>query len=458
MSQQQLDEFTAQRVRDMMPNYNLVPKAFKALRALPLGNFVAFPAEVVRNSKNLVKYALNDINIGKGVIDLSQVNPQTLQLPDGTALKGTARKLYKEGYRGRINGGQLKGIGMTRAAGLTTAYVASDGMVEGSKLMFGVTDEQEQSLNKIVPSWERGQSKIFTGPISRNKDGQIEADYFNLGPIDPYAYIKTPVKLMLASIANNKDYNEAESDDLFNQALIDVVTPFASPSMIAQEFLEVYEGRKKLDDTTVAGNVLRGLLKSFEPGTITFLRKRKDFYDAQERRGEGREVNQYGFSIAPGEVDIPAFIGLRRQKVNLSQGVGLNAGEHIRNMRKSKSIFTNKVRDYTIDDPKEVLDAYKTSQKEKLKHAQRLRGLVKAYKALGMEDVDIYKALIKEGALSPDVAKDEFREMILADKNIFRPDMVDTSTIRFSKKGSQTPIPLNSIMDLNRKLQNSKID
>ena len=246
MSQQQLDEFTAQRVRDMMPNYNLVPKAFKALRALPLGNFVAFPAEVVRNSKNLVKYALNDINIGKGVIDLSQVNPQNLQLPDGTALKGTARKLYKEGYRGRINGGQLKGIGMTRAAGLTTAYVASDGMVEGSKLMFGVTDEQEQSLNKIVPSWERGQSKIFTGPIARNKDGQIEADYFNLGPIDPYAYIKTPVKLMLASIANNKDYNEAESDDLFNQALIDVVTPFASPSMIAQEFLEVYEGRKKI--------------------------------------------------------------------------------------------------------------------------------------------------------------------------------------------------------------------
>ena len=78
---------------------------------------------------------------------------------------------------------------------------------------------------------------------------------------------------MLASIANNKDYNEAESDDLFNQALIDVVTPFASPSMIAQEFLEVYEGRKKLDDTTVAGSVLRGVLKSFEPGTITLLEK-----------------------------------------------------------------------------------------------------------------------------------------------------------------------------------------
>ena len=31
--------------------------------------------------------------------------------------------------------------------------------------------------------------------------------------------------------------------------------------MIAQEFLEVYEGRKKLDDTTTTGNIVRGLLK-----------------------------------------------------------------------------------------------------------------------------------------------------------------------------------------------------
>ena len=40
-----------------MPNYNLVPKFFKRLRAMPVGNFVAFPAEIVRNTKNLVKYS-----------------------------------------------------------------------------------------------------------------------------------------------------------------------------------------------------------------------------------------------------------------------------------------------------------------------------------------------------------------------------------------------------------------
>ncbi len=43
-----------------MPNYNMVPKALKALRAAPVGNFMAFPAEMVRNSKNILKYAWKD--------------------------------------------------------------------------------------------------------------------------------------------------------------------------------------------------------------------------------------------------------------------------------------------------------------------------------------------------------------------------------------------------------------
>ena len=51
--------------------------------------------------------------------------------------------------------------------------------------------------------------------------------------------------------------------------------------------------------------------------------------------------------------------------------------------------------------PDKVYDAYRKSQIEKLKHNQRLRTTVRAYKALGMDEGDMYRALIKEGALSP---------------------------------------------------------
>ena len=429
-----LDQFVARRTRDMTPNYNLVPKFFKSLRVMPVGNFVAFPAEMVRNTRNLVKYAIRDIG------------------------GGTAKELRDLGYKGAIDQNQLKGIGMTRTAGILSGAYAGDGIVEGSKSLFGITDEQEQALNKVVAPWERGQNKVFTGPIKKNDRGQIEVDYMNLGPMDPYAYFKTPAKLLVSSIFNNQNLNDAEIDDRFNQALIDIVSPFANPSMVAQEALEIYEGRKRIDDSSTIGSIVKALGSTLTPGTIDLLLKRKKFYDSQEKLGEGREVNQYGFTIAPGEVDITAFLGFRRQRLNLSQGLGYNTGKHIKNMRRSKSIFSNKVRDFSVDDPADVLDAYKSSQKEKLKHAQRLRGVVGAYRDLGMSNADIYKALIKEGALSPKVAQDEFEEIILADENIFRPDMIDTSLIRFGELGSKTPIPLTEIIEFNRKLQNSKID
>jgi hypothetical protein len=434
MSEEMLDKFTAQRTRDMMPNYNLVPKFFKRLRAMPVGNFVAFPAEMVRNTKNLFKYSIRDIG------------------------EGTAKEVRDLGYTGRIDEKQLKGIGMTRAAGMTAAALAGDGMVETSKGMFGVTDEQEEALNKIVAPWERGQNKIFTGPITKNSKGQIEVDYMNLGPIDPYSYFKAPAKMLISAIINNKEYNDTEINDMFATSLGNIISPFANPSMVAQEFMDIYDQRKRIDGNSKLGSIIVALGSTLTPGTLDFFLKRKKFYDSQEKLGEGREVNQYGFTIAPGEVDLPAFLGFRRQKLNLSQGLGYNTGEHIKNMRRSKGIFDNKVRDFSVSDPDEVYDAYKKSQIEKLKHNQRLRTTVRAYKALGMNEEDMYKALIKEGALSPQVARDEFKDIILADKNIFRPDMVDTSSIRYSKLGSKTPIPLDKIMDLNRKLRNTKID
>tara|TARA_R100000742_G_C4279238_1_gene103327 strand:+ start:1916 stop:5698 length:3783 start_codon:yes stop_codon:yes gene_type:complete len=434
MSEEMLDKFTAQRTRDMMPNYNLVPKAFKRLRAMPVGNFVAFPAEMVRNTKNLFKYSIRDIG------------------------EGTAKEVRDLGYTGRIEKEQLKGIGMTRAAGITAAAVAGDGIVETSKAMFGVTDEQEEALNKIVAPWEKGQNKVFTGPVTKNSKGQIEVDYMNLGPIDPYSYFKAPAKMLISAIINNKDYNDTEINDMFKQSVVDIISPFVNPSMVAQEALDIYEKRKRIDGSSELGSIVAALGSTITPGTIDFILKRKKFYDSQEKLGEGREVNQYGFTIAPGEVDFPAFFGLRRQKLNLSQGLGYNTGEHIKNMRKSKSIFSNKIRDFSVSDPDKVYDAYKKSQIEKLKHNQRLRTTVRAYKALGMDEGDMYRALIKEGALSPQVARDEFEEIILADKNKFRPDIIDPSLIRYSELGSKTPIPIDKIMELNKKLQNLKID
>lgn len=44
-----------------MPNYNLVGKSLKEARKLPVGDFMAFPAEMIRISKNLARDTYDDI-------------------------------------------------------------------------------------------------------------------------------------------------------------------------------------------------------------------------------------------------------------------------------------------------------------------------------------------------------------------------------------------------------------
>ena len=206
---------------------------------------------------------------------------------------------------------------MTRAAGITAAALAGDGIVETSKAMFGVTDEQEEALNKIVAPWERGQNKVFTGPITKNSKGQIEVDYMNLGPIDPYSYFKAPAKMLISAIINNKEYNDAEINDMFATSLGNIISPFANPSMVAQEFMDIYDQRKRIDGNSKLGSLIVGLGSTLTPGTVDFFLKRKKFYDSQEKLGEGREVNQYGFTIAPGEVDFLVLMTLIKYMIRI---------------------------------------------------------------------------------------------------------------------------------------------
>mgnify|MGYP000097164610 FL=1 len=50
------------KVRDMLPNYNYVSPFIKGVRKSPLGNFVGWTSEQIRNFPNAVKTALDEIN------------------------------------------------------------------------------------------------------------------------------------------------------------------------------------------------------------------------------------------------------------------------------------------------------------------------------------------------------------------------------------------------------------
>ena len=58
----ELDEEAADLIRNNIPNYDMVNDFIKATRKLPLGNFVSFPAEIMRTTANILNRSLKEIN------------------------------------------------------------------------------------------------------------------------------------------------------------------------------------------------------------------------------------------------------------------------------------------------------------------------------------------------------------------------------------------------------------
>ena len=56
-----LDEISAHEIRNTYPTYTKVPPAIKTLRKLPFGNFVAFPAEIVRTATRIMDFNLKQM-------------------------------------------------------------------------------------------------------------------------------------------------------------------------------------------------------------------------------------------------------------------------------------------------------------------------------------------------------------------------------------------------------------
>ena len=56
-----IDEQAADIVRNNIPNYAYVSEFIKGLRKWPVGNFVSFPAEILRTSTNIVSRGLDEI-------------------------------------------------------------------------------------------------------------------------------------------------------------------------------------------------------------------------------------------------------------------------------------------------------------------------------------------------------------------------------------------------------------
>ncbi len=165
----------AEIVKDTVPNYSRVPEFIKQLRQMPFGNFVAFPAEIIRTGGNI---------LGRSIKELASDSPE------------------------------IRAIGMKRLLGFTSVNVAipQSLAIAGTQLT-GANEEQVQAYKRsMAADWDRNSTLI---PIATDKDGNI-TDLYNFSYTNPYDYLKRPFSAVYNAVNNGITKEEELSTIAFN--------------------------------------------------------------------------------------------------------------------------------------------------------------------------------------------------------------------------------------------------
>lgn len=427
MSEGAIEQMAAQRTRDLMPNYNLVPKAFKALRAAPVGDFLSFPAEMTRISKNLVKYTMEDLGNAMKVI----------RDADGKIISTT------------VENPELLKSATKRLAGMTTVGLAGDYGVNLSKEIFNISDEEDNSLRMTAPRWETNQQRIYLSKINKDKNGHLGVDYINFGPIDPFSFIRSAAVGTHDLLLNNKEFTDYEQQKLVYGIIDNTLSPFLSPSMVTKAGLDLLQG-KVPDDPDIgdfAKNVGLGLFKPFVPGVGPVFEK--TFLTPSG-------VTSSYSTISPGETDALAWAGLVRKRQDLTAGARFNFKPAFSRIKGSSKFTTNMLRDPNmIDKPKEIYEGFVDSQKERLDGYKEVRDLIRLYNELGLDVSDIQE-MLSVNELLPSKTQD-INILENANDNYFVPYFPDLTRDVIGERFKRA-LPENKMIELYNKLEGSKIE
>ena len=350
-----------QRTRDLMPNYSLVNKGIKKAGRYVLGDYMAFPAEVIRVSKNLGMYAINDLKSGD-------------------------TELMKQGAR--------------RLAGTTAVALAPSWASHYSMNINGITDEQAEALNSLDSPWNYNKDMIYLSPINKDKNGHVGVDKMSFGYIDPFSYLKTVAVTGHSLIASKlAEESDKMSEVEFDKALLGMVTgaasPFLAPSMLTEAIIEAGE---KGSEGKIGEAGLK-LLNVFNPGTLKLIQKKAQ-YESELKLKEpyGLEpVKKGSFTMSRGEVDLLAALGLKRERQDLTASVPFalkdvfaeidNSGKDYEYLLRQPALtseygFSDFITGKTKSGAEQITDAYIKGQKNKGEGLEKLQSLIDDYESI----------------------------------------------------------------------------
>ena len=403
-------------------NYQrVVPIVGEVIRRSPFGNFVAFPAEIMRNTSNAVS---------RGIKELASDNKE------------------------------LQKIGMRRLTGaVATTTALPTGLVALGSALTGVNKEKIDSYKRsFAAPWDRTASLI---PIASDKDGN-PTQFINFSYMNPYDYLKRPITRVMQEVANGERDEEKLQKILYygvSGAVGEMFQPFVEPAFSLQAINDSKRGEtstgKKIwgVSDTVGDKVAKGMYHFADTAIPTISPYRiqpnlgadkgvfgvsppdlvqKNFpravFGSTNKKGEDKILDRMGNVIDVEETLVQAFSGLKVVKPQVERSLRYRGFEANDSIRDATNTFNRLLRSNDPQQAEELLQGYMNQNENRFKALRDLYTSIEDARILGLSEQQI-----KQQLKDANVAN---YETVM--RGIFKPITVDQGLVREARmKGTQ---------------------
>jgi hypothetical protein len=349
-----LENMAANITKNNIPNYEYVGEFIKTLRRLPLGTFIAFPAEIIRTGFNTIQRGL--------------------------------REIKTPGF---------ENIGRRRLAGaLTTSMLIPAGAVKFGQSISDVSDEELQALRSFVPSWAENSILV---PTEKGEDGKIT--YMDLSYIFPYDTLVRPITTVLNEASKGIATEESINKYLLDagiKSMAELAKPFMSESIFFEAFgdLVLRNGRSRDErqvfkpGDTVGEKLQKGTMhitETFMPGSVGQI--------GRLFKASGQKVpDKYGqvYDLAD---EVPGIFGFRRVEADPAKSLPFVVTDFQNLNSSARSSFIGDVGGGGLISPGEIVQQYIGSERVRFQNFKNMAKIIQDAKTLGISNATLNKEL-----------------------------------------------------------------
>ena len=371
-------EIAGEVIKNVYPNYNYVPSLIQNLRRIPYGNFISFPAEMMRTQANLVRYSLSE---------LASTNPVIRQ------------------------------NGARRILGLSTALTLPFVAAESAQKLMGVSDSMMNSLqDTFTPSWNQEGPLVVTD-VKVNEKGQTIAKYIPTGYQFPHVAVTIgPFYKALDAIETGKaagDTGFKIFTDATLTALFTALKPFSGEQILTQAFNDVTtrggvttQGRKIFyDHDSIGEKWVKGIVHvlgaSMVPGAVPqFTKLTNSVYNLFQKDRKDMIYSNQGLPYNFATEAMASFLGVREYEVNIHKSFEkYEIGAFARTLNSTRAKAAASIYDANMSSD-QMIEAFYNQQLDEYRVFNTFYETYKDARRWGVSKAEAYKMMEGKTGLS----------------------------------------------------------